>query len=272
MRSLSYFQRVAGLGSNAGRVLTPPTLLFRPVPYGTDPVRSEIRAAEAPRPLTTLAAPTVTPTTVTALDREPVGRARSAHVRQQNLVTGSAHQTDSPALRDSAASRSEVGVRPQPDSRMKPVTTMKPTIVEREERSRVPREGAAQHPIAQTRSTGDPPSTTKEEHPPPPVPSLGTGYSTGASPELSVPPIQKIEQRSLKLPPRAAESPERPGGRATVRKEPRPGVHIGSLEVRIVAPPQPAVPLEKLVQASAASARSETGLARGFGSFGLTQS
>jgi hypothetical protein len=155
---------------------------------------------------------------------------------------------------------------------LKPATAPRPPTGERHERLPAHRGDAAQYPAARSRLTGHPPSMAPEEAPRPQAP-------TAVASELSAPPVQKITQRPLKLqpaqnlPPLAAEIPEASRKRAPIGGEPEPAVHIGSLEVRIVMPPQPLVQApQKPVPAPPAAAHSEIALARGFGSFGLTQS
>ena len=69
--------------------------------------------------------------------------------------------------------------------------------------------------------------------------------------------------------------PPRPPA-ATARERETPGLHIGTLEVRIVAPTPPAPPPTPRYAPSRAIARApaarSSGIARGFGVFGLGQS
>jgi hypothetical protein len=120
-----------------------------------------------------------------------------------------------------------------------------------------------------------------------PAPSFASNEMTRRTADAAPPPrtataasatLASLALRAPLEPPKLALQPKQNQRPSHQTNEPAGGVHIGSLEVRIIAPPPPPVPLlgprPPAIHPPRYSVQSMHGvqpLARGFGSFGLVQ-
>ena len=303
MRSLGYFARITGIAGSHSQTLSPPPLLFRPSTPGLETLGGETIPAGDIRDTSVSATPGFVPSTPSVPDPDrvkadappPLSESQavidsdikafspelvklspidaSAGVPLGTELTGnSRHAAPTPHLvapkhnrlqqapAEPLASPCEIegriGRQPlfAPDRHMNPGRPAQPAVEPHLEAS-----DSATEKVTAAQQRFEKPVRVETDW---------TGFGLPSAQfeppsSLEPPPMRPSRVPSLK----SAFTPVKP---TAVGGETKPVVHIGSLEVRIV--PQPHPPVAAPMRTAPAVTQGMGSLARGFGSFGLTQS
>jgi hypothetical protein len=303
MKRPSYLRQIAVPPRADGIVrLAPPRLLFRPSPatpgftvveeHAVNPQTARRAAIEPAAPRAT----SPTPAPLPALPETPAGSIRPPAVHIPRAACGIAAPAAGPAPGPQPTSDPHPPL-PSPISAAAKHSKVPPVIA----RPGLPlpspirdgglpaaplavTEAALQGP-ARRRTEGEPQRIlrAKPTAPPPSVPAAES--PRGFPPPIPAPRAQPAKPAELPRPPDLALAPPpavsllvppTPPARRPTAERASPGVHIGTLQIRVVAPAAAATPIVPLPAPPSASrpmrsASSTERLARGYGAYGLSQ-